>query len=448
MNYLTDPIGKLYQKMVPSAIGSMLTATVASLIDTVILSYFLGPEMLSSVSICMPIYMILNALALLISSGGATLSAAYIGKGDTAESNRCFTVSFACMAALGLLLTVVGLLFTGPIIGLLGANAVIWDATLAYAKVLMAFMLPLMFYSLMLFYVRFDSDPGLSLAATGVCAVTNLILDVLFVGPMQMGPGGAALATCLAYTLATLVGFTHFMKKKNTLRLLRGSLRLRRLGDIVRTGAPLSVSQFGMAFTTSVFNTQIMRIGGELYVTVYAVITQLSMSAMALYEGVAQAAQPIFAANFGAKQPRRVAQAMRTGLLLEIIFTGACLALFIIGAKTIAGFFSIYEGELLRISIHGIRLFALSIPFTGLNMLATYFFQTRERQTQATLISLLNGTVLLIAALLVLTAFGSADNIWWSWLMAQGLCLIYTVFAVYRDVRKVVTQLRAARSNT
>ena len=69
MNYLTDPIGKLYQKLVPSAIGSMLTATVASLIDTVILSYFLGPEMLSSVSICMPIYMILNALALLISSG-------------------------------------------------------------------------------------------------------------------------------------------------------------------------------------------------------------------------------------------------------------------------------------------------------------------------------------------------------------------------------------------
>ena len=93
MDYLSDPIEKLYQKLLPSAIGSMLTATVASLIDTVVLSHYLGPVMLSSVSICMPIYMVLNALALLIVSGGATLCATYLGKNDPQESNRYFTVS-------------------------------------------------------------------------------------------------------------------------------------------------------------------------------------------------------------------------------------------------------------------------------------------------------------------------------------------------------------------
>ena len=64
MDYLSDSIGKMYKQLIPSAIGSMLTATVASLIDTIILSCYLEPVMLSSVSICMPIYMILNALAL------------------------------------------------------------------------------------------------------------------------------------------------------------------------------------------------------------------------------------------------------------------------------------------------------------------------------------------------------------------------------------------------
>lgn len=434
MDYLSDPIGKLYKKLVPSAIGSMLTATVASLIDTIILSYYLGPVMLSSVSICMPIYMILNALALLIASGGATLCATYVGKGDIKESNRFFTAASVCIVAVGLFLMVIGLLFTKEIVMLLGANDSIWASTFAYARVLMAFILPLMLYCLMLFFVRFDSDPGLALAATGTCAVTNLVLDILFVGPLNMGAAGAALATCLAYTVATLLGFTHFLKKKNTLRLVRGSLSTGRILRILRTGAPLSLSQFGMALTTSVFNTQIMRIGGELHVTAYAIVTQLSMSALAFYEGVAQAAQPILAANFGAKKPDRVRETMRIGLLLELIFTGMCLAVFVIGAKTVAGFFSIYEGELLHISVKAIRLFALSIPFAGLNMLGTYFFQARERTAPATAISLLSGTVLLIAALLALTAGFGADDIWWSWLLAQALCLTYTVFAVSRDV--------------
>ena len=433
MNYLSDPIGKLYKKLLPSAIGSMLTATVASLIDTVILSYFLGPVMLSSVSICMPVYMILNALALLIASGGATLCATYVGKGDVDESNRFFTVSAAGIVAAGLLLMIVGNLFTEQIISALGANESVWQPTLAYARVLMLFMLPLMLYCLMLFFVRFDSDPGLALSATGVCAITNLVLDILFVGPLKMGAGGAALATCLAYTLATIVGFTHFLKKKNTLRLVKGSITFSRLKRVLATGLPLSFSQFGMAFTTSVFNVQIMRIAGELYVTVYAIVTQLSMSALALYEGVAQAAQPILAANYGAGNLKRTQRTMRIGMVLEAIFTFSCLAVFCLFAKTVSGFFSITEGELLKISMHAIRVFALSIPLTGLNMLGMYYLQSRECVIPSTAISLMNGTILMIVSLLGLTACFGADGIWWSWFCAQALTAVYTIYAVRRE---------------
>lgn len=436
MDYLSDPIRKLYTKLVPSAIGSMLTATVASLIDTIILSHYLGPIMLSSVSICMPIYMILNALALLIVSGGATLCATYVGKGDLTESNRYFTVSAVSVVFVGLLLTISGILFPEEIVMLLGANETVWASTFEYAKVLMKFMIPLMLYCLMLFFVRFDSDPGLALFATGVCAVTNLVLDILFVGPLKMGAAGAALATCLAYTIATVVGFTHFLKKKNTLRLIKGSFTFSRLKRILATGLPLSFSQFGMAFTTSVFNVQIMRIAGELYVTVYAIVTQLSMCALAFYEGVPQAAQLILAANFGAGNMDRVKQTLRAGVLLELVFTGACLVAYCLGANAISGFFSITEGELLDISMHGIRIFSLSLPFTGFNMLGMYYLQSRECVLPSAIISLLNGTVLMIVCLLSLTACFGSDGIWWAWFCAQTLTIFYTVWAVRRENRK------------
>ena len=89
INYVNDPVGKLYRRLLPSAIGSLLTATVASLIDVVILSYFLGPSMLAVVELCMPVYMLVNTLAMLISSGAATLYAHFLGEGDRKEALCC-----------------------------------------------------------------------------------------------------------------------------------------------------------------------------------------------------------------------------------------------------------------------------------------------------------------------------------------------------------------------
>ena len=93
INYVTGPVGMLFRRLLPSAIGSLLNATVASLIDVVILSYFLGPSMLAVVELCMPVYMLVNTLAMLISSGAATLYAHSLGEGDREEALRWFSAS-------------------------------------------------------------------------------------------------------------------------------------------------------------------------------------------------------------------------------------------------------------------------------------------------------------------------------------------------------------------
>ena len=82
MDYLKDSHRSMFAKLLPSAIGALLSETVASLIDTIILSYYLGADILSTVSICMPIYMFVNVLSMLIVSGGATLFAQSLGSGD------------------------------------------------------------------------------------------------------------------------------------------------------------------------------------------------------------------------------------------------------------------------------------------------------------------------------------------------------------------------------
>lgn len=426
IDYVKDEIPSIYRRLLPSAIGSLLTATVASLIDVVILSYFLGPEMLAVVEICMPVYMLVNTIGMLIASGASTLYAECLGEGNKEEALHFFTASVWHILIFGGLLSGIGLLFTRPVIHLLGANEVIFASTLDYANVLFFFMIPLMIYVHLLFFIRVDNDPNRVLAATISCAVVNLILDVLFVGPMHLGPKGAAMATCIAYTVGMIVNLTHFFSKKNSLKLLKGSLSGRGV-RMWRTGLPLAASQFGMTISTNIFNNTIMRVGNQDYVSVYAVITQLSMTSMAIYDGIGQASQPIIAAGTGAGDKKRVHNCLRHGIILELAGTCALSLIYILLAGPIAGLFSIKEGELLALSLTGIRIYALSIPFIGLNSIIMYFFQAQEKTGRALVISLLSGSVLLVISLFFLILCFGERGIWFSWVVAQIVALVVSV---------------------
>ena len=171
----------------------------------------------------------------------------------------------------------------------------------------------------------------------------DLVLDVLFVGPLGWGPEGAALATCLAYSVAMLINACHLKQKNNTLKFRRGSLTKERVLRLLKTGIPLSVTQLGMAVGAFLFNIRIMNVGGAEYLNVYSAINQLSVVAMALYEGIAQACQPILAACFGAGDRGRMQKTIRYGFIMEIIAMTALTMLYLFGAGIVANLFSMTE---------------------------------------------------------------------------------------------------------
>ena len=432
IDYVKAPIPKVYRRLLPSAIGSLLTATVASFIDVVILSHYLGPGMLAIVSLCMPIYMLVNTLSMLIASGASTLYAQYLGEGDKQEALRYFSVSVVHSLICGVVLTVVGLLFTDKVVWLLGANDAVAAQTAEYAHVLFFFMIPLMIYVLLLFFVRIDNDPTRVLAATSVCAGVNLVLDILFVGPLHLGVKGAAMATCLAYTLGMFVNLTHFISRKNTLKFIQRCLKGRSL-RVWRIGLPLAASQLGMTVSTQIFNNTVIRVGSEDYVAVYGVVIQLTMISMAIYEGVGQASQPMLAAAYGAGRWKRIRRVFLYGLRLELIGTVALALFYFLAANPVAGLFSIKEGALMDLALTAIRIYALSLPMTGVNSIIMYYFQAQEKTGRALLISLLYSSVLLIAALMILVALFREKAIWGSYPAAQAVALVISRLMLRRN---------------
>ena len=230
-------------------------------------------------------------------------------------------------------------------------------------------------------------------------------------------------------SVGMLVNATHLVSRKNTLKLILKNTSAMII-PVLKTGLPLSITQFGMALTTQIFNNRIIQVGGENYVSAYSVITQLSMTAMAFYDGTGQAAQPIIAANYGAKNQARISQTIRKGICLEIVLTVLCTLFYILASKGICGLFSIRKGELLSVTTGAIRIYALAVPFTGLNTFIMYTFQSQEKTTIATVLSLISSCAMMLIALFTLTAvFGSA-GIWYTWVVAQVLSL-FVSFSFY-----------------
>jgi len=453
--YLEQPVGKLYARFLPSAIVSLLISSVASLIDTIVVSYYMGPVALSAVNICMPIYSILTAVALLIVGGAGTLYGQYIGKNEPENAKKIYTLSAAVLFIVGALYTLAGIFFTDPIVRFLGANDSVFTMSRDYAKILFYFALVNIFFPFLQTFIRIDMDPALTVVSIVTCAAVNLVLDILFVGPFLsptgFGTKGAAFATCIAYVVAFLIMLIHFFKKKNTLKFAKHFFSGKELGRTIVTGIPASITLFGTAITTTVFNTYIITTGdtygvgvGELYVSVYSVIIQVVTICMAVYVGIAQCAQPVFAANYGADRMDRVKELFKKGLIIEVVSNIILMVVLFFAAGKIAGLFSMDKGEydMTEVAVLAIRVVSLSLIFTGVNQMVLYLLQTTNYVLQSSIISLLSGTVLLIVGLYLLNGVVFKGNeyalgVWLSYLFAQGLTMVYSIIVYNKNKGRI-----------
>ncbi|MDO4478298.1 MAG: MATE family efflux transporter [Lachnospiraceae bacterium] len=453
--FLEESVGKLYARFLPSAIIALLISSVASLIDTIVVSYFMGPTALSAVNICMPIYSILTAVGLLIVGGAGTLYSQYLGRNEKEKAQKVFTLAAFVLLVIGVIYMVVGILFTDDIVRMLGANDAVFDMASQYARVLFYFVLFNILFPFLQTFLRIDLNPNLTVLAIVICALVNLVLDILFVGPFLsptgFGTTGAAYATSLAYVVAFVLMLTHFLSKKNTLRLAKHFFSGKELKDMIVTGLPASVTLFGTAITMTVFNNFIMINGeyygvgvGELYVSVYSVVVQVVTISMAVYVGIAQCAQPIMAANFGAGRKDRIKALFVQGLKIEIVANIILGVVLFFGAEKIAAMFSMDKGayDMTEVAILAIRVFVISLIFTGINQMVQYLLQVTDYVLQSTMVSLLSGTILMIVGIYLLAGVimpGNPDGlgVWLTYTFAQGLTLIYAII-VYNKKKKEI----------
>ncbi len=439
MDLLKDNIQKIYFRYLAAAFGSALITSVYSVVDTAMVGQYHGPNGTAALAVVAPVWNVIYSLGLLTGIGGSVLFSMRRGQhtDEKASENEYFTVALGFSAVLALLAWAAILLFEKPILTFFGADETLLPMAVTYLKPVL-FVFPAFLLNQMLAaFLRNDNNPGLATAGVLAGGVFNIFGDYLFVFTFDMGIFGAGLATAIGSVLSLVLMLTHFASKKNTLKLVRPELVLKKVREITVTGFSTFFIDVAMGILTILFNRQIMRYLGSDALAVYGPIIQISTFVQCCAYSVGQAAQPIISTNYGAGNGRRIRETLRCSLYATAFFSIFWTALSLACPNLYIRIFMSPTEQILEIAPRIIRSYAISFLLLPLNIYSTYYFQALLKPKSAFLVSVSRGLIISGILILLLPVACGPDSIWFAMPVTELVTAVYAVVAM----RKYTKQL-------
>ncbi len=319
----TEPVKRLLFRLALPTVIAQLINMLYNVVDRIYIGHIegYGNLALTGVGVCMPIIMIVSAFAALVSSGGAPRASIFLGKGDKDKAERTMGACFTLLIIISIVLTAVLLIWSKDLLLAFGASVNTIEYASSYIRI---YALGTVFVQLTLGMNAFVTAQGftkISMASVGIGALTNIILDPVFIYGFDMGVRGAALATVIAQSLSCIWLLVFLVGKKATLRLRARNLKM--TPSLILPCIALGSASFIMQSSESVisvcFNSSLLKYGGDIAVGAMTILASVMQFAMLPMQGFAQGAQPILSYNYGAKNPERIKSTFK--LLLTV-----CLA--------------------------------------------------------------------------------------------------------------------------
>lgn len=434
MNFLEDNIKPIYFKYLSAAFGSAMISSIYSIVDTAMVGQYHGPQGTAALAVVAPIWNIIYSLGLLTGIGGSVLYSTRRGNGKGGE-NQYFTAAVLGSTVLSLLAWAAILFFEEPILTFFGGDEALLP--LAHRYLLpVKIVFPLFLFNQMLSaFLRNDNAPGLATFAVLSGGIFNIFGDYFLVFPCNMGIFGAGLATAIGALVSFFVMLTHFISRKNTLRLIKPEELPRKLRKISVTGFSSFFVDVAMGILTVLFNRQIMKYLGANALAIYGPIIQISTFVQCCAYSVGQASQPIFSINYGAHKACRIRETLRLALWTTAFFGVLWTAVSMAFPRFFIRVFMTPTPEILDMTPAIIRSYALSFLLLPFNIFSTYYFQAILKPKAAFVVSVARGLIISGVLILVLPVAVCADALWFAMPITELLTAVYTTWAIRKYTR-------------
>lgn len=403
----------------------MLVTSLYTIVDGILISRLVGANALAAANVAYPAISVTLAMGIMLGTGGSAVVAHKMGAGRMEEARRDFGFLALTAVCIGLCICLLGALGAERLARLLGASDLLLADTATYLRVQLCFapmaMLQLLFES---FFVT-AGRPGLGLCLAVAAGVTNGVLDALYMGPLQMGILGAAVATVTGYCIPAVVGVLFFLLRRQGLRFGRPNGDVRMLGQACFNGSSEMVTNLSAAVTTFLFNAIMMEYLGEAGVSAITIVLYAQFLLIALYLGFSMGVAPVFSFNRGAERYDRMRRVFGYCVRFILLSSLGILLLALALSGTIVGVFSHAGTPVYAIALDGFRRFSPAFLFAGVNIFASALFTALGDGRTSAVISFARTFGFLMLGLLLLPRLLEVTGVWLAVPLAELLsCLL------------------------
>lgn len=433
MKKATENRQRFYQYVIPS-IGSMLVTGLYFVVDGMFVGRGVGPAGMAAVNLATPFISLLTTVTMMITMGGATLSAIHLGRSQNKEANDVFQQSLGMTIFFSLCMTVVSLLFAKPIAGLLGASGSLIADTAVYMRYYVAFGIFFCSSMTLSAFVRNDGNPKLAFWGMIAGAVSNVFLDWLFIFPLQLGLRGAAVASGLGQILSCAILLSHFVRKRGVFRLRLPVFQRNIIAQILQVGTPEFVTQIGRSVTVLCYNLVAAKLLGDAGLEAFAVVSYLIIIIVALFLGVAQGIQPLLSYSRGEKNLQNERYFFRKGMILNVSLAGMVYAAMLLFGKSIISLFN-QDAVLIEDAYWCICIYGISFLFSAVNILYTTYYLAIKQTRLALKIAIARGLLFNTVCIFLLPYLYGEGAIWLGIVMAEAIVMLLVFLQRWKERR-------------
>lgn len=431
----TEKISQLFRKMfIPTLLG-MLSMSAVTAIDGIFVGHGVGSEGIAAVNICMPILMFFMGIALMAGVGCSVVCSIHLSRKKVKVARLNVTQTIIFVTVIALIPSLLILCYPEQTGILLGSSEYLLPQVKDYLLWFTPCLVFEMWITVSLFIIRLDGAPKLAMWCNIISAVINVVLDWLFVFPLNWGVKGAAFATTISIVVGGVISLIYLLFFARILRLcfIKWSskslmLSLRNIGYQCRIGSSALLGEATMAMLMFLGNQVFVRYLGDDGVGAFGIACYYSPFVFMIGNAIAQSAQPIISYNFGVGDMKRVIATRKISVYTAIVCGMAVmLVFFLIPDKLVALFLSV-NNKAAQIAIAGFPYFSVGfIPFI-VNLTIIGYFQSVEKVKISTLFALLRGFVFLTLCFIFLPKFFGADGIWLSMPLSEIMTLMTIIF--------------------
>lgn len=403
-----DKIGGLIIRLAVPSIAAQLVNALYNIVDRIYIGHIdvIGSTALTGVGVTFPLILIISAFSALIGMGGAPRAAIKMGAGDNEGAEKILGNCTSVLIGLSVVLTTVFMIFRDPLLMAFGAS----ENTIGYASDYMEiYLIGTISVQLALGLNSFISTQGfatISMATVLIGAVTNIVLDPVFIYGFNMGVKGAAIATILSQTLSAIWVVIFLTGKKTKIKIKLSNFKPER--KVIFPALALGLSPFIMQSTESLvvvtLNSSLQGYGGDLAVGAMTIISSIMQLVYLPMQGLAQGAQPIISYNYGAGNKERVKKAFKMFITISLSYSVVMWLFVMLLPQLLVRIFT-SDAQLMETASWALRIYMAGIFALGAQTACQQTFVSLGQANISIILALLRKIILLIPLVYILPLF-------------------------------------------